>query len=87
MDRSHFHKIKTLGVGAFGEVALVNKKDNEKHFYAMKTLCKVSQKKQVTRGHNFVQTGGQEHPTPSLTQPHPQPPSHTLNTNCSIINE
>ena len=42
MDRSHFHKIKTLGVGAFGEVALVNKKDNEKHFYAMKTLSKVS---------------------------------------------
>ena len=42
MDRSHFHKIKTLGVGAFGEVALVNKKDNEKYFYAMKTLCKVT---------------------------------------------
>ena len=34
-----FKKIKTLGVGAFGEVALVRKTDVN-HLYAMKTLRK-----------------------------------------------
>ena len=39
MDKSMFEKIKTLGIGAFGEVALVQKKDNGA-LYAMKTLRK-----------------------------------------------
>lgn len=40
MEKSMFVKIKTIGVGAFGEVALVRKIDTN-HFYAMKTLRKV----------------------------------------------
>lgn len=39
MDKSMFDKIKTLGVGAFGEVALCRKKDTGM-LYAMKTLRK-----------------------------------------------
>lgn len=39
MDKSMFTKIKTIGVGAFGEVTLVKKVDS-KHLYAMKTLRK-----------------------------------------------
>lgn len=39
MEKSMFTKIKTIGVGAFGEVALVRKIDT-KHLYAMKTLRK-----------------------------------------------
>ncbi|XP_052087631.1 serine/threonine-protein kinase LATS1-like [Mytilus californianus] len=39
MEKSLFHKIQTLGVGAFGEVTLVRKKDVG-HLYAMKTLRK-----------------------------------------------
>lgn len=39
MDRSMFEKIKTLGTGAFGEVALTRKKDT-RVLYAMKTLRK-----------------------------------------------
>ncbi|KAK7108104.1 serine/threonine-protein kinase LATS1-like [Littorina saxatilis] len=39
MDKSMFEKIKTLGVGAFGEVALCRKKDTGM-LYAMKTLRK-----------------------------------------------
>ncbi len=39
MDKSMFEKIKTLGIGAFGEVALCRKKDN-RALYAMKTLRK-----------------------------------------------
>ncbi|CAG5123113.1 unnamed protein product, partial [Candidula unifasciata] len=39
MDSSMFDKIQTLGVGAFGEVALVRKKDVGS-LYAMKTLVK-----------------------------------------------
>lgn len=39
MDRSMFKKIKTIGVGAFGEVALVRKTDANL-LYAMKTLRK-----------------------------------------------
>ena len=39
MDRSMFSKIKTIGVGAFGEVALVRKLDANV-LYAMKTLRK-----------------------------------------------
>lgn len=39
MDRSMFKKIKTIGVGAFGEVALVRKIDANL-LYAMKTLRK-----------------------------------------------
>lgn len=39
MDKCMFEKIKTLGVGAFGEVALVRKKDVAT-LYAMKTLRK-----------------------------------------------
>ncbi|GFS17578.1 serine/threonine-protein kinase LATS1 [Elysia marginata] len=39
MDPCMFDKIKTLGVGAFGEVALVRKKDVGS-LYAMKTLTK-----------------------------------------------
>ena len=48
MDRSMFKKIKTIGVGAFGEVALVRKKDANM-LYAMKTLQKndVLQRNQV----------------------------------------
>ncbi|KAJ9584610.1 hypothetical protein L9F63_021052, partial [Diploptera punctata] len=40
MDKSMFTKIKPIGVGAFGEVALVRKIDTN-HLYAMKTLRKV----------------------------------------------
>nr|AHJ60958.1 WTS [Schmidtea mediterranea] len=39
MNKSMFERIKLLGVGAFGEVALVRKKDN-KQLYAMKKLKK-----------------------------------------------
>ncbi|XP_066992358.2 serine/threonine-protein kinase Warts isoform X2 [Anabrus simplex] len=39
MDKSMFTKIKPIGVGAFGEVALVRKIDTN-HLYAMKTLRK-----------------------------------------------
>lgn len=39
MERSMFKKIKTIGVGAFGEVALV-KKNGTNQLYAMKTLRK-----------------------------------------------
>lgn len=39
MDKSMFTKIKVIGVGAFGEVALVRKIDTN-HLYAMKTLRK-----------------------------------------------
>ncbi|XP_048766902.2 serine/threonine-protein kinase LATS1-like isoform X1 [Ostrea edulis] len=39
MRRDMFEKIKTLGVGAFGEVSLVRKRDVG-HLYAMKTLRK-----------------------------------------------
>lgn len=39
MDKAMFEKLKTLGVGAFGEVALVRKKDTGM-LYAMKTLRK-----------------------------------------------
>ncbi|XP_063632461.1 serine/threonine-protein kinase Warts-like [Cydia splendana] len=39
MDKSMFTKIKPIGVGAFGEVALVRKIDTS-HLYAMKTLRK-----------------------------------------------
>ena len=48
LDKDMFKKIKTLGVGAFGEVALVRKRDTAK-LYAMKTLCKddVLQRNQV----------------------------------------
>ena len=40
MEKSMFSKVKTLGVGAFGEVALVRRKDTGNHLYAMKTLRK-----------------------------------------------
>lgn len=40
MDKAMFEKIKTLGVGAFGKVALVRKRDTGM-LYAMKTLCKL----------------------------------------------
>ena len=48
MEKAMFDKIKTLGIGAFGEVALVRKKDSS-HLYAMKTLRKrdVLQRNQV----------------------------------------
>ena len=39
MDKSMFERIKTLGIGAFGEVALVRKSDAG-NLYAMKTLRK-----------------------------------------------
>lgn len=39
MDKSMFVKIKAIGVGAFGEVALVRKTDTNQ-LYAMKTLRK-----------------------------------------------
>ena len=39
MEKAMFEKIKTLGIGAFGEVALVRKHDKG-HLYAMKTLRK-----------------------------------------------
>lgn len=41
MEKSMFRKIKTIGVGAFGEVALVQKIDTPNLYYAMKTLKKV----------------------------------------------
>lgn len=40
MDKSMFTKIKHIGLGAFGEVALVRKIDTTNHLYAMKTLRK-----------------------------------------------
>lgn len=40
MDKSMFKKIKSIGVGAFGEVTLVKKIDSSNHLYAMKTLRK-----------------------------------------------
>ncbi|KAL7026087.1 hypothetical protein ACKWTF_013785 [Chironomus riparius] len=40
MDKSMFVKIKPIGVGAFGEVNLVQKIDTPNHLYAMKTLRK-----------------------------------------------
>lgn len=40
MERNMFEKIKTLGVGAFGEVTLCKKKDSKYQVYAMKTLAK-----------------------------------------------
>ena len=48
MDKSMFQDIKILGIGAFGEVALVQKKDTG-YLYAMKKLRKrdVLQKNQV----------------------------------------
>ena len=48
MEKSMFEKIKTLGIGAFGEVALVRALDGNK-LYAMKTLRKrdVLQRNQV----------------------------------------
>lgn len=48
MNKSMFSKIKTVGVGAFGEVSLVCKNDS-KAYYAMKTLRKseVIRRKQV----------------------------------------
>lgn len=48
LDRTNFEKIRTIGIGAFGEVALVQKKDTEL-IYAMKTLKKshILEKKQI----------------------------------------
>ncbi|KAF6777034.1 hypothetical protein AHF37_03392 [Paragonimus kellicotti] len=48
MDQSMFHRIKHLGVGAFGKVWLVRKKDN-RQLYAMKLLNKrdVVQRRQL----------------------------------------
>lgn len=40
MEKSMFTKIKTIGVGAFGEVALVHKIDTPNMYYAMKILKK-----------------------------------------------
>jgi serine/threonine-protein kinase LATS1/2 len=40
MEKSMFQKIKPIGVGAFGEVTLVQKIDTPNHLYAMKTLRK-----------------------------------------------
>ncbi|XP_045028679.1 serine/threonine-protein kinase Warts isoform X1 [Daphnia magna] len=40
MNKAMFLKIKAIGVGAFGEVALVRKIDTNNHLYAMKTLRK-----------------------------------------------
>lgn len=40
MEKSMFTKLKTIGVGAFGEVALVRKIDTPNLLYAMKTLKK-----------------------------------------------
>ena len=47
MDKKHFKKIKTIGIGAFGEVSLVKKIDQNDQltkvqgaYYAMKTLKK-----------------------------------------------
>merc|ERR1712165_533254 len=43
MDKSHFKKIKTIGLGAFGEVTLVKKIEGlvtHGPLYAMKTLKK-----------------------------------------------
>lgn len=49
MDKSMFVKIKTLGIGAFGEVCLTRKVDTG-GLYAMKTLRKkdVLNRNQVT---------------------------------------
>lgn len=40
MEKSMFSKLKTIGVGAFGEVSLVQKMDTPNYLYAMKTLKK-----------------------------------------------
>jgi hypothetical protein len=40
MNKSMFDFIKVLGLGAFGEVSLVRKKDDPQRLYAMKTLHK-----------------------------------------------
>lgn len=40
MEKSMFTKLKTIGVGAFGEVTLVQKMDTPNYLYAMKTLKK-----------------------------------------------
>lgn len=40
MERSMFTKLKTIGVGAFGEVTLVQKIETPQYLYAMKTLKK-----------------------------------------------
>lgn len=40
MERAMFTKLKTIGVGAFGEVTLVQKIDTPNYLYAMKTLKK-----------------------------------------------
>ena len=55
--------IAAIGVGAFGEVALVRKIDTN-HLYAMKTLRKndVLKRNQVTPNSNFT------HPFPSRVQ-------------------
>lgn len=49
MERSMFDKVKVLGVGAFGEVSLVRRRDSTQQLYAMKTLRKadVLRKNQV----------------------------------------
>ena len=54
MDKAMFVKIKAIGVGAFGEVALVRKIDTN-HLYAMKTLRKndVLKRNQVTSVYSF----------------------------------
>ena len=43
MDKSQFKTIKTIGLGAFGEVTLVRKQDPNatEQLYAMKTLKKI----------------------------------------------
>lgn len=50
MSKSMFKKIKTLGVGAFGEVALVRKSDTSA-LYAIKTLRKVDVVQRNQVGH------------------------------------
>jgi len=50
MNKDMFEKIKTLGVGAFGEVALVRKKDVQQ-LYAMKTLLKIDVLKRNQAAH------------------------------------
>lgn len=40
MNKSMFTRIKHIGVGAFGEVSLVQKNDSTSTLYAMKTLRK-----------------------------------------------
>ena len=40
VNRSHFKKVRKIGVGAFGEVSLVTLRDNRDAKYAMKKLKK-----------------------------------------------